>query len=379
METRRLFYEDCHKLSFSARVLECRAGEKGFFVVPDQTAFYPEGGGQPNDTGTLGGVRVLDVREKEGRIVHLCGGPLMLGQRVEGLVDADRRFDLMQQHTGEHIVSGIICGRLGYHNVGFHIGSETVTVDFDGPLTPEELEQVEVEANRFVWANVPVRCWFPGPEEQVSYRSKRALDGPVRVVEVPGADRCACCGVHVAATGEIGLIRLFSVVKFHQGSRIEMACGKRALDYLNAVYQQNKRVSQAFSAKPLETGAAAERMNEALAREKYRAAGLFRALAEEKAKAYAGEALALCFMPGLSAGECRVLARAISEQADTAAVFSGEADTYQVCLAGKDTARLGKDVAASLRGRGGGRDGFFQGTVRGSEGEIRAFFQKRKA
>ena len=184
----------------------------------------------------------------------------------------------MQQHTGEHIVSGIIHRRWGYHNVGFHMGADVTTIDFDGPIPPEAIAQIEQEANEAVWANLPVLCRVPSREElpEVVYRTKRQLDWPVRIVEVPGTDTCACCGVHTRFTGEVGLIKIFSCVKFHQGVRLEMACGGRALEFLSQVFEQNRQVSQAFSAKILETGAAARKMNEQLSAEKFRAAGLQR-------------------------------------------------------------------------------------------------------
>lgn len=382
METRKLYYEDCHLWRFSATVTQCRPADKGWEVLLDATAFYPEGGGQACDLGTLGGVSVLDVQERDGQIVHLCGGPLNPGETVEGKIDEARRFDLMQQHSGEHIVSGIIHGRYGYHNVGFHIGADVMTIDFDGPIPMEALAEIELQANQAVWKNLPLRCWYPSPEAlpTVVYRSKRELPWPVRIVEIPGVDTCACCGVHVAATGEIGLIKLLSCVKFHQGVRIELVCGGRALTHISQVYEQNRQVSQAFSAKLLETGAAARRMNEQLAAEKFRAIGLERRIFAAIANRYAGQGNVLHFEPGLDAGGVRELADKIAgESGGTAAVFSGEEGAYFVCLIAKggDVKALGKEMAQTLNGRGGGKPGAYQGTVRASASEIQRFFRER--
>ena len=151
METRKLYYEDCHLARFTARVLRCQEGTDDFRVLLDATAFYPEGGGQPGDTGTLGDVTVVDTREEGGEIVHLCREPLPVGDTVEGRIDYDRRFGFMQQHTGEHMISGILHRRFGLHNTGFHIGAEGVTVDFDGVVPPGILPGIELEANRGVW------------------------------------------------------------------------------------------------------------------------------------------------------------------------------------------------------------------------------------
>ena len=381
METRKLYYEDCHMAEFSAQVLSCEETEKGWEVILDATAFYPEGGGQACDLGTLGSAQVLDVRERGEVVVHLCDSPLE--GRVEGRIDYARRFDLMQQHSGEHIVSGIIHAKYGYHNVGFHMGSEVITIDFDGMIPAQDLAEIEARANAAVWQNLPLHIWYPSPEElpTVGYRTKRALPWPVRIVEVPGVDKCACCGVHVAHTGEIGPIKLFSVIKFHQGVRMEMACGRRALDYLTAVYDQNRQVSQAFSAKILETGDAARKMNEALAAEKYRVTGLQRRLMSTIAESYVNCGDVVHFEEGLEPVLVRELADIIAERCGgTAAVFSGGDETgYSFALVTRDgdLRQLGKAMTAALNGRGGGKPICQQGRVNAKEAEIRKFFAER--
>ena len=380
MQTRKLYYEDCHLSRFMGRVMGCEKREKGYFVTLDATAFYPEGGGQACDLGRLGGVNVLDVQESAEEVIHLCDGPLEVGSTVEGVIDYGRRFDLMQQHTGEHIVSGIIHRRFGYHNVGFHMGADVVTIDFDGPIPGDVLAQIEQDANEAVWKNLEIKCWYPSPEElpTVGYRSKRALPWPVRIVEVPGYDKCACCGVHVAFTGEAGPIKLFSCVKFHQGVRIEMACGKRALDILTKVYDQNRLVSQAFSAKIMETGEAARRMNDALATEKFRAGGLMLRLFRGIADSYVNHENVVHFEEGLNAGQVRELADAIGGKVSGwAAVFSGtDGKGYSVCIISRavDVRALGAAMNKALNGRGGGKPGAFQGSVQAREEDIRAFF-----
>ena len=382
METRKLYYEDCHLAAFSARVVSCEQSEKGWQVVLDATAFYPEGGGQACDLGTLGGVRVLDVREKGETVVHLCDGPLPVGETVEGVIDYERRFDLMQQHSGEHIVSGIVHEWFGYHNVGFHMGADLVTIDFDGPIPAADLARIELEANRAVWANRALHIWYPSEEElpTVGYRSKRALPWPVRVVEVPGYDKCACCGTHVAMTGEIGIIKLFSCVKFHEGVRIEMACGGRALRYLTAAYEQNRQVSQAFSAKILETGEAARRMNEQLAAEKFRAAGLQKQVFASVAEGCRDTGNILRFENDLAPAQVRELCDAIGQVCGgMAAVFSGSDEAgYSYCLMerGGDLRSFNKAMTAALNGRGGGKPEYQQGSVKADRAVIEAFFKE---
>jgi len=380
METKQLYYVDCHLSMFAAKVLQCTEVQKGFEVVLDQTAFYPEGGGQAADTGTLGGVRVLDTRERDETIIHLCSGPLTVGETVKGEIDYGPRFDRMQQHTGEHIVSGLIHARYGYHNTGFHMGCESTTIDFDGVIPAEDLPILEAQANAAVWQNLAVKCWVPSPEEleTVVYRTKRALPWPVRIVEVPGFDTCACCGTHTAYTGEVGLIKLFSAIPFRGGTRMEMACGKRALTILNTAYDQNKQVSQAFSAKIQETGEAARKMNALLAAQKYRITGLEMKIFASIAAGYTGAGDVLHFEEGLDNNAVRELADSIAEVCSgTAAVFSGSDETgYAFCLVSRkdDLRQMGKNMTKALSGRGGGKPNCQQGRVGCGKEQIVEFF-----
>ena len=380
--TRKLYYEDCHLSRFRAMVTGCEQCEKGYEILLDATAFYPEGGGQACDLGSLGGASVLDVREREDVVVHLCDAPLEIGTEVEGVIDYDRRFDLMQQHTGEHIVSGIIHRRYGFHNVGFHMGSEMIEIDFDGMVPAGDLPAIEQEANSALWQNLEVRCWYPAEEElpHVVYRSKRALPWPVRIVQVPGFDSCACCGTHVAKTGEVGLVKLFSVVPLRGGCRIEMSCGRRALMLLNRAFEQNRQVSQAFSAVWSETGDAAKRMNEALAAEKYRGAQLQKRIFATVAQGYETRGNILHFEPALESVEIRMLADAIGQVCGgRAAVFSGtEEEGYAFAMVdhSTDLRAFGKEMTAALHGRGGGKPNFQQGRVSATRQEIEAFFER---
>ena len=382
MHTRKLFYEDCNLSRFTANVLSCCQEGSLYAVILDATAFYPEGGGQACDIGTLSDSKVLDVQERDGQVVHFCDSALEVGAQVEGVVDYARRFDLMQQHTGEHILSGILNRRYGCQNTGFHVGTDVMEVDFDVVVPPEDLPAIELEANQAVWANVALRCWYPTPEElpNVVYRTKRALPWPVRIVQIPGYDSCACCGIHVAMTGQMGLIKIISCVKLRGGVRMEVACGARAYRYVAAVCEQNRQVSQAFSAKPLETGNAAVKMNELLAAEKYRANTLLGKVFDGIAQGYAGSAdiLHIC-ADALESSQVRSLAERISAvTVGCAAVFAPKEGGYNYCLASAegDLVAMGKEMTAALNGRGGGKPNFQQGSVCASEAEIRAFFEK---
>lgn len=304
--TERIFYTDvcCH--TFQATVLDCQPRKKkGYEVILDKTAFYPEGGGQPGDRGTLGGVHVTDTQERGEDILHLTDAPLEVGTQVTGTLDWNWRFSLMQNHSGEHIVSGILHRRTGANNVGFHMGNDAIIIDFDVELPPELLQEVEQEANEVVWKNLPVQVTYPTPEEleTLDYRSKKALTGQVRIVTFPQTDTCACCGTHVVRTGEIGVIKILSVQKFKEGSRVEMLCGSRALTYLRDVFEQNHRISVALSAKPLKTADAVERLKADKEQTDYRLNGLEQTLFQQKAEALAGVGDVLLFEKPMAPGQ----------------------------------------------------------------------------
>ena len=380
MATEKLFYEDVYCRRFQAKVVSCVPGKHGFDVVLDKTAFYPEGGGQPGDTGTLSGVRVTDTHEAKGEIVHYCEKPLDAGSVVEGEIDWEHRFGLMQLHSGEHILSGIVHRRFGYDNVGFHMGADMVTIDFSGMLTEEDLRSIEREANEIVWENRPVTIAFPPEEElpNIPYRSKKALTGDVRIVTVENADICACCGTHVTRTGEIGLIKIFSCVKFHEGVRLEILCGMRAYDYVNLLIDQNRKNSALLSAKPTETNAAASRAMEELNAVKYRASLLENELFALKAKNYDGDSDVLLFEAPMSPDAVRRFADAIlSNCTGRIAIFAGddkEGYKYARCRKDGDLRQLVKELNAVCHGRGGGKPFFAQGSVAGTRAEIEAFF-----
>ncbi len=385
--TEKLYEQDAFLVKFEANVLSCVKGKKGFDVILDRTAFYPEGGGQPYDTGRLelpGGrdkVKVLEVHNREGEIVHTCNHPLEAGTAVTGVIDWDRRFDLMQQHSGEHIVSGLAHYLWGCENVGFHMGAEVITIDFDRPLTEEQFAQLERTANWHIWEiNLPVEITYPSPQEleNIHYRSKKELTGQVRIVEFPGADCCACCGTHVRYPAQVGLVKLLSMQKLREGVRIELVCGGRAFRYLDRALEQNIQVSRLLSAKVFETGAAVERLlreneflkSRLLALEESR----FAALAEQYRQA--GDVL--LFEDGLSPDGLRRLCDAVLHTCGgRCACFSGDDSSgykYAVGQLNGDLRDLVKELNQTLNGRGGGKPDFVQGSVQAKQEEIEAFF-----
>ena len=383
--TERIFYTDvcCH--TFQAAVLDCQPRKKkGYEVILDKTAFYPEGGGQPGDRGTLGGVHVTDTQERGGDIIHLTDAPLEVGAQVTGTLDWNWRFSLMQNHSGEHIVSGIIHRRTGGNNVGFHMGNDAIIIDFDKELAPELLQEVEQEANEIVWKNLPVQITYPSPEEleALDYRSKKALAGQVRIVTFPQADVCACCGTHVVRTGEIGVIKILSVQKFKEGSRVEMLCGSRALTYLRDVFEQNHRISVALSAKPLKTADAVERLKADKEQTDYRLNGLEQTLFQQKAEALTGAGDVILFEKSMAPDSVRKLSVAVMETCGgRCGVFSGDDESgykYAIGQMEGDLRSWVKMLNQALQGRGGGKGSFVQGSVQAKRAEIQAFWDSQK-
>ena len=377
----KLYYSDPFLQEFTATVLSCEQDKAGWKVVLDRTAFYPEGGGQPADTGILGDAKVIDVREKEGVIVHTCDKALNVGDTVTGRIDWARRFDHMQQHSGEHIVSGIICARYGCDNVGFHLGKDIVTIDFNHDISPEDLPAIEAQANAFIWSDTPIDIRFLEGDalRQAEYRSKKFIPGLVRLVAFPGADCCACCGTHVLRAGQVGLVKLLSCQKFREGVRMELLCGKRAFDYLSGTWEQNLAVSRALSAKPLQTHAAVERLKDELESVKLRAATLETADFARKGAEYAGKGDVVLFEGDMSADSVRRLCDAVLDTCvGRCAVFAGEDGNfkYAVGIREGDIRPLVKELNGALNGRGGGKPNFAQGSVAAKEADIQAFFEK---
>ena len=379
METIKLYYQDAFLRRFDATVLDCAADKKAWRVVLDRTAFYPEGGGQGADHGTLGGVNVRDVHETDGVIYHTCDKPLPVGETVTGEIDWQRRFDHMQQHSGEHIVSGMLCSTYHCDNTGFHMGADTVTIDYNADIPWEGVLEIERRANRYIWENHPIVIRYPEPAELavLPYRSKKALEGPVRLTEFPGADMCACCGTHVDSSGQVGLVKFLSCQKFRDGVRLELLCGQRALDYLSACWEQARQIGQALSVKPETSAAAVERMQGELLTAKERAARLEEQVFAHTAAQYAGAGDVLLITEPLEGDGVRRLCDAVAQSAGgRCAVFAGAdgAYKYAVIHAGQDIRALVKDMNTALHGRGGGRDGFAQGSAACTAEEIRAFF-----
>ncbi len=382
--TEKLYYTSAYIKEFDALVKKCEKTDKGYIVILDKTAFYPEGGGQPCDKGKLNDISVYDVQENGDDVIHYTTKELPEGTQVHGIIDWARRFDLMVQHSGEHIVSGFINARFGYNNVGFHMGADMITVDLDGDITKEQLKEIEAAVNDYIIENHHIEILYPTPDElkELKYRSKKELEGDVRIIRFPGGDTCACCGTHVDTTAEIGIVKLISVQKFHEGVRIEMICGKRAYEYCAAAVEENSVISNLLSAKVFETSSAVERLLNENQQLKIKLSESENNMLNMIAENYKGISDKIVLnQKNLPPDSVRKLAAALIEQnSGLVAVFSGDDENgYKYAVAQKDgdLKALVKDMNTQLNGRGGGKPFFAQGSVNTAWKNIEDFLKDK--
>lgn len=379
--TQKLYYKDSYMTQFTGKVLSCEEGKKGLEVVLDQTAFYPEGGGQPSDTGTLGNANVSYVFIKDEVIYHVVDKPLEVGSEVEGTIHFERRFDFMQQHSGEHIVSGLVNAKYGYNNVGFHLSSEYTTCDFDGELTKEQMQEIETLANEAIYENNVIDCTIYNDKEikDRPYRSKLDLVGDVRLVTVPDYDTCACCGTHVKRTGEIGLIKCTNVERHRGGTRVTMLCGKRALKDAQQKQDIIAEVSKMLSAKPEVIVTNLSKIQEELSALKQKMANLTAEVFAYKADEYVktDEPAVTVYEKDLAGDALRRFCLTLVEKTDKKVlVLTGEGENLKYALASshEDVRSLNKRLTSQFNGKGGGKSELCQGNLTGSVAEIQAFY-----
>lgn len=379
---KRLYYESSYIKNFTASVTGCRERKDGRWEITlDQTAFFPEGGGQPWDTGTLGGANVLEVHERDGEVIHYTDRPLEAGSQVEGCLDWERRFDHMQGHSGEHILTGCIHRRFGYDNVGFHMGSEEITIDFNGLLTGEELDEMEREANEAIYRNLPVQILTPSPEEleNMEYRSKKELSGQVRITVIPGVDVCACCGTHVEHTGEVGLIKVLGMIHYKGGVRISLLCGRKALLHTAKRQKQIASLSVLLAAKQDEVPAAVERLKAEKEKLEMELSRMRQAQTEAKAAALPERNGGLAVFEEMDPVQLRRYCTLLYEGGKGDIVLAcarrGDGCLYVLGSSKRDMRSFSKKLNGLLRGKGGGSSLMAQGTFQAEEEEIRQTFE----
>ena len=372
--TEKLYDLDSYVTEFTCKVISLYKDENYTYVETDRTAFFPEGGGQTSDRGFLGGAYVENVRLEGEKITHIVKNnvenveKLQAGTEIFGKVDMKKRFSDMQQHTGEHIFSGIVHSLFGFENVGFHLGSDFVTIDTSGELSDGDICKVETLVNEAIWKDLEIKVYYPSKKEleTLAYRSKKEIDGPLRIVEIPGVDVCACCAPHVRRTGEIGSFRVVKSERHRGGTRLFVLCGERNIADAREKLMQNYLVSNLLVTKETETFSMVQKLKDERAALSAEVSALKKELSALKAKSVEGGKRIVVLSETDDMNEARTLADSLSEKAEEfAAVLFGENGGRYVIISktGFDLSALCKEFNKVLSGRGGGRNGIVQGSV----------------
>ena len=376
-KTRTLYYEDNKLFDFTATVLACDKEENGYSVVLDKTAFFPEAGGQSGDVGYINGVKVFDTQIKDGVIYHYAEEAFQEGQTVSCRVDEYLRMKKMASHSGEHILSSVVCRRFGYDNVGFHLGEKGMDVDFNGDFTKEQLKEIELEVNDIIRKNVPIKCYYPTKEElaNIKYRSKLELDEP-RIVEIVGYDYCACCAPHVSFTGEVGYLIITDSCRNRNNTRLTVLAGEDACRYVAEMYLSAYRAATVLSAKPTNIGEAVSKQAETNAALRAEIQSLKIKLSSLQAEFLtATDGFLVVFAdPSSIKG---LVNKGLTLAKKGVVAFAGENGEYSYMIASEtlDVRPLAKALNDKFFGKGGGRANACQGKIKGEENEIKVFIE----
>ena len=385
--TEKLYDRDAYLTEFTCKVINLYSDKNYIYIETDRTAFFPEGGGQTSDKGWLGGAYVENVQITDNKIIHFVENTeenvklLKNSTILKGKIDMKKRFSDMQQHSGEHIFSGIAHNLYGCTNVGFHLGSEVVTLDFDKFLDENDICKVENLVNKAIWDDLEIRILFPSNEElsKIEYRSKIEIEGQVRLVEILGVDMCACCAPHVKRTGEIGIVEVVNSEKYKGGTRVSILCGERALRDIRHKLNENRKISVLTKTKPSETAEAVERLIKEKDRLEYELVGANREILLSKAQTIENQKRIIVFDKKLEGKLLSDFTLSLMEKAeDFVCCFCGEEAAYRYCIASKatDLRPLAKKLNSAFNGKGGGRPEIVQGSISATEEEIRAFLER---
>lgn len=379
MKTQKLYDSDAYLKSFTATVISVTEKDGNFYTELDKTAFFPESGGQTGDNGNIGNAAVINTVIEGDTIYHICDKPLEKGKEYAAAIDFAARFDKMQNHSGEHIISGIVHALFGYENIGFHLSDNTVTLDFDGALSAADIAKIELMANAAVQQNVKITAYYPKPEElkSITYRSKLELTENVRLVVIENYDICACCAPHVATAGEIGIIKITAHEKHKNGVRLTIKCGMRAVKDYAERFNSVSRISALLCAKPEEISDAVKALKSTLAEKEFELLKLRRESIKATVQSLAPQKNICIFAEDIDTDTMRYAANLLKEKAENCGVFvkSGDRCNY-VCCSKNDITDFCKALNSALGGSGGGRNGMCQGSVTATKDEIEKFFNR---
>ena len=377
--TEKLYYQNAYICEFEAEIISYIKGDEYYDLLLDKTAFFPEEGGQSSDTGYISNSKVYYVYEKNGDIYHRVND-LPGDKMVSCKINFDERFDKMQQHTAEHILSGVIYKLYGYQNVGFHLGDDIVTFDIDHPLTREDLDKVESIANRAVFNNIKVESFFP-PSSALSnmfYRSKLDITENVRIVKIGEVDSCACCAPHVNYTGEIGIIKCLDFMSHRGGVRITMCAGNRALNDYREKYRNIREISAMLCEPQHNTSEGLKKYIADKEKTKLELKTVRRAYAEALAENVSSSKNHICVIDNVEMDELRDFAnKAVNNVSGILVVLMGHDEDYKYIMASKsvDLKAISKDINSKLSGRGGGHPQMIQGSLFTTLDKIKEYFE----
>ncbi len=376
MSTLKLYDIDAYTQEFSAAVIKCEESGGEFKTVLDKTAFFPEGGGQKSDTGYIEDSFVHDVQIENDIIYHFTDKPFAVGQKVYCKINFPERFRKMQIHTGEHIVSGVVHSLYGLNNVGFHLGTDEVTLDFNAELTREQLDKAESIANEIIYKNVPILCYYPDKNEieNIEYRSKKEVEGNLRIVEIRSYDKCACCAPHVSHTGEVGIIKLTHFEKNKGGTRITLLCGPDALDDYREKYRNVSVISTLLCARPDETAVAVENLLNEKSNLAAKITSLRRSIISLKSEmCEKSDKPIILFEKNLNINDMRNYANALILKRPFVCIFSHSEHGYNFVCLGENMKVLCERLKERFDCKCGGSDKMIQGSVFANEKEIKDF------
>jgi len=388
METKKIYEENAYQMDFDAIVKTCveykeKTGKICYQIELDQTCFFPEGGGQKGDRGLINEVVVFDTQVKEGVIAHYTETAMEIGSSVYGQVDWKQRHSYMQHHTGEHILSGLIYRSYGYQNVGFHLSANTVTVDVDHELNQFQIEELEKAANRIIWENLPVEISFPLQEEldELFYRSKKEINGQIRIVSIPNVDTCACCAPHVKHTGEVGALCISRWEKYKGGVRLELICGDKALESHRKVLNIVSNLSVSLSAKIETIEEAVKKLLLEKSNDQEKLVDLQKALMQERAKDIVSEdGQIIVFEQGMdSSMQKAYLNLLMKKEAKIWSVFVGSDEQgyrYQIASESVDLKEVEEKLKHLFSAKGGGSSKGIQGSVIAKKTDLELFLKK---
>ncbi len=375
VSTVKLYENNSYIKSFDAVVLSCEEKDDKYLITLDKTAFFPEGGGQYADKGKINNANVLDVQIKDNIVYHLTDKPLNIGDTVTGEFDWDTRFSRMQNHTGEHIVSGVIHNLYGYNNVGFHMNDRFITLDVDGPLNEQDIAKIELEVNKVIYANKKINVIYPSADElpNYDYRSKLDITENVRLVEIEDTDLCACCAPHVAFAGEVGIIKIIGFIPYKKGTRIEMVAGLLAFQDYSMLHNINKQTMNLLCTKREETFSMTQKIHKDLGDFKAENKKISSELALLSMEKFSMGNGVCAFIQNATYDELRFCSNSLIKENEYCCVFSKTENAGFIYVVASENKNI-KDIVlflnSTFNGRGGGKDFYAQGTINATKEEI---------